>query len=564
MGRVGSDFRALRYKQPPPPLDPQEWKKFERTDRLKHIAETLAVTRDVVTRAKMTAGLTRSEKVYVHYLSSTKKSKLSHEEYLDPFNLTSPVVVAPEIADYTEAFAHTWMEIEQLRAFNAACVVEGIRPRDAAGFEATKAVMTIAGGMGPTPYIKRARDDLREKTRLWTLFSDLASEAGRPFALSDYSACTRQLSRLAAVINEQAPKHISSILQELALLFPEAPIGRFMSADANLGPAYTRQKSGKVRGVFDPEREAWLKRNHPDADYRYYSYGPDGREAADEETTVTMRPGGKGVRGNLFTTAEDVSTLIVPAMHRSPASFHEPRAGAHLVATALEHWPDMPLEYLVADKLWHEGPVTEELLLGWSVGVVAIPKEGMLETVHVIDRKAHKLLITFGSETIRGDGLVTCEKHKLPCKFITLELPSRAWRRSNGLEDGEKAHKGKFRYRVFCEHGCGRLSLPAHLNYAALTALPNHDYGRPDKYALRLALQGHRNISESGFNSVQVMQGLLGKDGRRSRLQSEVNEALLWLAYLTKAGNLLAAERIHRGLASPDIAEALALLREAA
>ncbi len=63
---------------------------------------------------------------------------------------------------------------------------------------------------------------------------------------------------------------------------------------------------------------------------------------------------------------------------------------------------------------------------------------------------------------------------------------------------------------------------------------------------------------------MQVVHGLLGKDGRRSRLQSEVNEALLWLAFLTKAGNLLKAERIHRGLASPDITETRALLREAA
>jgi hypothetical protein len=52
-----------------------------------------------------------------------------------------------------------------------------------------------------------------------------------------------------------------------------------------------------------------------------------------------------------------------------------------------------------------------------------------------------------------------------------------------------------------------------------------------------------------------VAHKLLGKDGARSHLQKDVNQALVWLALLTKAGAVLTAERIHRGLLSPDFAE---------
>ena len=121
---------------------------------------------------------------------------------------------------------------------------------------------------------------------------------------------------------------------------------------------------------------------------------------------------------------------------------------------------------------------------------------------------------------------------------------------------GDPADAGLFRYRAVCEHGCGRINLPMSLDWSALSALPNHGYGRPAAYALRVALQAHRNISEAGFASVEVAHKLLGKDGARTRLLSkDANEALLWLALLTKAQALLIAELIHRGLASGDLLE---------
>jgi hypothetical protein len=65
-----------------------------------------------------------------------------------------------------------------------------------------------------------------------------------------------------------------------------------------------------------------------------------------------------------------------------------------------------------------------------------------------------------------------------------------------------------------------------------------------------------RPVGEA-FNvgKLRVHGSMLGKDGTRSRLKKDVSHALLWLALLTKAGDLLTAERIHRGLLSPDFAD---------
>jgi hypothetical protein len=115
-----------------------------------------------------------------------------------------------------------------------------------------------------------------------------------------------------------------------------------------------------------------------------------------------------------------------------------------------------------------------------------------------------------------------------PCRLEGIEGPTRARRAKLGLEIGEAADAGLFRYRAACDHGCGRLNLPMSLDWSALSALPNHGYGRPDLYALRVALEAHRNISEAGFSSLEVGHKLLGKDGARTRLLSkDVNEAFL-------------------------------------
>jgi hypothetical protein len=485
-----------------------------------------------------------------------KKSELDPNDYIKAFNLTSPVVVAPEIRHDTRAFSLTWSS-DILKSFYTAWWDDEIRPRDKEGYEASKAVMAIAAGTRSSPDIKGASDDSDEKGRLSALFMGLAAEGGRAIEWREYSAVTRHLDRLANVVNELAPKYASEITQELATLFPEAPIGRFFSADGNRAPAWVRQVSGKVNGAFDPERDAWLTRNHPEAKYGYYSYGRKGSEVVGEETAKTVQPGGKGVRGHHFVLCSEVLTQITLAQRGFPGNFYEPDSIHYLMPTIFENWNEIPAQFLVADKLWHKRPSHEDLLRRWDMHLVAIPSEDALKRVAEITDKKYR----GGAATIRGDGVVVC-KHGNPCAFVNADVPSRKSRQLAGIELGEPMDERLYRYRVY-NKCCGRLNLPMRLDWRALTALPNHSDGGPEKYALRLALQGHRNISEAGFASLQVAHKLLGKDGTRSRLRKNVNEALLWLALLTKAGHLLTAERIHRGLISPEALDDPVLLEAA-
>jgi hypothetical protein len=63
--------------------------------------------------------------------------------------------------------------------------------------------------------------------------------------------------------------------------------------------------------------------------------------------------------------------------------------------------------------------------------------------------------------------------------------------------------------------------------------------------------------SASRVLKLEVATKLLGTDGARTRMLSkDVNEALIWLALLTKSGMILTAELTQRGLASPDLLDA--------
>lgn len=558
--RQRQESPAFRYRPPPDPIDIRDWRRFERSERLRNIAKSLQAEyakplkqRNSLLREMLMSDLTRSEKSFVQFLVGRgKKCELDPAEYIKAFNLTSPVVVAPEITRKTRAFSLTWSS-DILRSFYTAWWDEEIRPRDAAGYEAAKAAMVTAAGARSNPDIKSAVDDVDEKETLSALFVELARAGGRQIKYREYSAVTRHLDRLASVVNELAPAYAAQITQELAALVPTTPVGRFLSIDGTLTPAWTRQKSGRVNGVFDPELDAWLRRRHPEATYRYYSPGRDGREEADEETAKTVRPGGKGVRGHNFVLCNDVLTQTTLSLHGFPATFYEPNAIWWLMPTVFDNWPDIPARYLVADKLWHKRPTHEDLLRRWDMFLVAIPASAALKHITPVPDKHRPK-----AATIRGDGIVVCREHGLPCEFDQVEVPSRKERSLAGIELGEPMAAGLYRYRVICKHGCGRLNLSMGVDWRATAALPNHGSGKPDKYALRIALQGHRNISEAGFASLQVAYNLLGKDGNRSRLQKNVNQALLWLALLTKAGHLLTAERIQRGIISGEIGDHIA------
>jgi hypothetical protein len=481
------------------------------------------------------SGLDRAEQVYVQYLvARSANAELDRDEYIKQFNLTSPVVVAPRVLDRSGSFALTWTQ-SLLQSFYAEWWDDEIRPRDAAGFEGSKAVMTVAAGIRASSHIVAARDDLAYKPILSSLFSQLASKAGREFALRDYSNCTRHMQRLAGIVNTRAPTYLAKSVQEMEVLFPEAPIGRLLSVDSNLAAAWTQQRSGKRDGEPDPDLEQWLRRRVPDAAYRHYG-GNGSNEAR-----------GRGARGYLVPIVSEIATQIPLALRVVSADSHEPDSADELMRTVFESWPDIPAEYLVADSKWHDRSAHERLIRRWDIRLVAITPRHRLERIHELSWRAHR---TAG--TILGNGQVLCKAHQKPCSFDRIELPARKKREALGLAIGEAADVGLFRYRVTCDHGCGRLNVPMSLDWSALSALPNHGHGRSDLYALRVALEAHRNLSEAGFSSIEVGHKLLGKDGARTP-NKDVNEALIWLALLTKAGALLTAERIHRGLASSDL-----------
>jgi hypothetical protein len=132
----------------------------------------------------------------------------------------------------------------------------------AAAYEGTKGVMITVAALKRGPHILAGHDALTASPPLMEFFGELASAAGRgvsgkpPLVVREYSASTRHLERLSEGFPELAQSTAVAVLRALADLYPDAPIGRYITIDGTDVPAWCLQRSAKRNGVLDNQLEA--------------------------------------------------------------------------------------------------------------------------------------------------------------------------------------------------------------------------------------------------------------------------------------------------------------------
>jgi hypothetical protein len=434
-----------------------------------------------------------------------------------------------------------------------------IRKANTAAYEASKAVMVFLAGTGHGPYVRNVHELVTKCTEFLAHFEVLAldssrmkaAELGSAITLRSYSSVLRHFSKLAIGLPYLAMQVNVAAVRELARLHPDASIGCFVGIDGDLVAAWAQQRSSWDRkiGGHNEATEQWLRRRTPEAGFRAYAYTLDGPE--------DVSPGGKKtkvfskrVRGyNLVTLTDLVTGIPLVWIMRDASKTHEPRTIGELLELLYQLWPDIPLKAIVADKLWDEHNAHEFCAVHYGVALVTPRKHSNWRAggkdwgKTAKSETEHKSLLR-----ISGSGVAYCREHGQQLTFLGSEWPSR-----EGLAPGEphqkaaiEEHRKKFRSRWTGEGqcGCGRLSAAASVSWSALPFYPHTPYGRPDLFAMRVALLAARNQSESAFSSLEIgFKQALASGVRTRLLANDKVEGLISLAFTTRALILLADQR---------------------
>jgi hypothetical protein len=411
--------------------------------------------------------------------------------------------------------------------------------------------MIATAGLKRGPHFLAGWDALRASSDLLQFFGRLIGDTGKNrggethFVVREYSACTRHLSRLSADFPDLAMTACAQIVRSLAQMYPGSSIGRYLVVDGTAVPAWCPQRSAKRNGVIDELLEARYRKRVPDADYRVIGYDRDGQFDTELEVGRKARSQGKAWRGYTLVLGSDLVTglPLVGSLH--PASTHEPHSASILMSRLFRSWPDIPLRAVVADALWDDNPTHELMETQFGVHLVARRRPSHAEKGGRIfqPERGH---YRGGIARITGEGIAFCRAHGKPLLFEGTDTPPR-----DGMAPGEPAttsererHARRFRSRFRCEDGCGRVSLPTNLAWSALPYFPLHPVGRPDLYALRMALLAQRNVAESAFASLETaFRQTLSGPCRTRVFNREVYESLIWISLVTRALLTLADQR---------------------
>jgi hypothetical protein len=471
------------------------------------------------------------------------------------YEKTRQQLLSPKVTERMEATCAAWSQPEALAAWDRWNIPLNARASDRTSHEAARAILAVTGSMGGV-WVNRGRDLFRSSDLAQETFSQVARSTSRGAALPagrlpvrEYTSVTRAIKR---IVDEETPLILQQlcvdVVRTLAAMFPELRIGEWVSIDAQMVAAWTRQESGKIDGKLDPAREEWLTRRCADAGYRAYGYDRDG--IGDLEERLTIRDG-KFVRGYLQVLITDITTglPLVGILSNAQTTF-EPDTLRGLLLQLCGMWPDIPLRGVIGDKLYDIRDACLTCELDFGVTPVFIRRPSHAEANGATFRlEEHKTI-----SRIDGWGIAYCRKHDLPMRMETLERPSR-----EGLDPGARARPEGLRYRFVCTapEPCGRASVAVAMNRAsgretnfasALTGLPHHHLsGRPNLFARRQALQAARNsASEAAFSSLLLGYGLGGRDSKRPRLYDrEAVETLHWFGFSTRSLLTLLAHREH-------------------
>lgn len=456
---------------------------------------------------------------------------------------TRPVLAAPDWTDEVVDMGHLFRQPEMRRFWaNWDGPDKGKGPRaDYAGAKATMAVFAMTGT--GKHFDKLVRSLARDKEML----AVFESVEGTPVAPPPYSTLCRHIKLLAANCTVQAIHTNIEMMRALRTLHPKKGICKRLIIDSCDVSAWTKQV-----GSRDPKRDAELRARTPEAGFRRYHYGPNGKTMIKDGETFTFGAGKevKSWRGYYLTVIADQATGLPLVWMLYDAKHDEAPSIVPLLSLLHRLWPDIDAECIAGDSAWDEDEWNRLCEVDYGIAPIfrLHPSEQKATPWIKLDPKASR----DGSVThMTPEGQLVCSAHRKALPYYTFDRASRA-----GLRPGQSSDERLFRLRANCTHqtkaaphACGKIGIKAMTDWSRLTRYPHHKHGDPQRHAFRLSMLTRLNGVEGIFNRLKAgkILGVKGADRTRLLDRSSV-EALISLALLSMTALQLACERERLGI----------------
>jgi hypothetical protein len=474
---------------------------------------------------------------------------------------TCPVVAAPDLTSPAEDLRHVFQQPEMQEFWRGWTAKEKTRGRKP-DWAAAKAVLTTFGMGGISSHLDTVYNRLAQDPQIKAVFADLegrplerSPSQGAPPALLHYSRVCALLPRLATgdACRWKAMEANIRMIKKLRILHPNAGIGKRLLVDSSPIPAWVRQHSAGSKDDPDyADREAKLRRRTPEAGFRAYTYKGTKQDLDPNEKVAVGQKGeqSKFWRGYYLQVIADQATGLPLVWSLFDNSIQEPYVLPTLLSDLHKLWPDIEAELIAGDSIFCDNPTSRLCEVDYGIAPIfrLKPSEQKRTTPIPLEPKSSRSGTII---SISYQGHLVCDPHRRKLPYDGYEVASR-----EGLAPGKSSDEGTFRIRARCERGtqlrprpCKRPGLRMNVSWQRLTRYPHHGDGRPELYAMRLAMLSRLNQVEGIFNRLKNGLMLGSGGGTRNRiLDRGALEAAFSLGCLSMTALSLAHERLARGI----------------
>jgi hypothetical protein len=454
-----------------------------------------------------------------------------------------PVFAAPDWTDEVVDMEHLFRQPEMRRFWeNWQGLDKGKGPK--ANYAGAKATMASFAMTGTGKHFDKLSRSLARDREMLAIFDKVE---GTPVAPPPYSSLCRQIKKLGTSCTVRAIEANIEMVKALRAMHPKKGIGKRLMIDSCDVSAWCKQV-----GSGDPERDAELRKRTPEAGFRRYAYGPNGKTMIKNGEAFTFGAGRevKSWRGYYLSVIADQATGLPLVWMLYDAKHDEAAAIVPLLSLLLRLWPDIDADCIAGDSAWDENEWNRLCEVDYGIAPIfrLRPTQQKSKPWIKLDPKASR----DGSVThMTPEGQLVCDAHRQPLPYDTFDRPNRG-----GLRPGQSTDERLFRLRAKCTHqtkeaphACGKVGIKVMNDWSRLARFPHHRHGDPQRHAFRIAMLARLNGVEGIFNRLKAgkILGVKGADRTRLLDRSSV-EALISLALLSMTALQLASEREHRGI----------------
>lgn len=483
---------------------------------------------------------------------------------------TLPVLAAPKsdrpLKDLRE---HIYAQPEMLELWRHWSLDAGARGPKPPAAE-TKAVMSVLAMTGHSAHVNDAYEMLDESEDLRQFFSSLDQQANgvsapqlvesstpAPLVLPDYSRITCAMKRAAASATREAWKANIEMLKALKALYPQ--VGTRLLVESTAFPSWSPQRGSGG----DPDVEARLRSRAKDSGFRAFRHTAGGkRDLTSDDSALAVANSGtsKWWRGWYAQGIFDQATGQMIVGRLFSADEGETKGLIPLLSMLFELWPELDgqVEMMAGDSAFDNDPTCRMLEVDYGIHPV----------FRLHDEPDAEYVLKTGQSrdgTVRGythEGRLRCSKHNALMEFRGMESAKRSTTRKGAdepLAPGQSSSENNFRIRAECtggHAGCGRVTLRAMTDWNRLTHYPHYSQGRPDLYAMRVAMLTRVSTqAESYWQRLKAGRKVATSGTDRGRMPDRARaEAIFALSCTSLTALVVADQRAQHGIQLRDMA----------